>query len=156
MEKKKEEKKKKKNRKIMKWIIGGSVATVCVAGVWYYLKKKYKSLPDEEEIGNMIESGEAIEVEPGRKIFLSERGYVAFVNEDDIYDDGVSVVENAFKKGIKTEDLESATGNPWFRIREGQNLQYRVRMAIPVFRALFGTIKAKSVTGHINLSGKFK
>ena len=155
MEKNNEEKKKKRKLKVwQKWAIGGLVTLAIVGGAYVLIKRKYDSLPDEIDLGNLIANGEAIELEPGRKVFIPEKDYISFVNADEPR--GISIAAGAFKKGIKTEDLRSATGNFGFMLREGRTLQYKVEMVLSMFMAVFGPHKAKKIVGVIPLIGKYR
>ena len=150
---KEKEEKKKKGKVWKKIALTALITLVLVGGTWYLIKRKYNSLKDEEDIGNLLKDGEAIELEPGKKYFVPEYGCVSFVNCDE--PKGISISQAAFKKGIVTEKLESATGNNVFNLREGREMNYNVEMQQSIFKAVFGSIKAKVVRGFIKLAAKY-
>lgn len=155
-----EEKKKKSTKKW--WIIGATALgiVVLVAGTYYLIKKKYQSLDEVKDIGNLLNSDDAIKLEPGKKVFVPGKGFVNFI-ETSMSEDGrrkvkgVMVFKEAFKKGINTENLISATGKETFNLRENQELLYRVEQPLSMVQAVFGNFKAKVVTGTIKLIGGY-
>lgn len=148
---KKEEKKKSNKRKV--WIISGGIVLGLgiIVGTTLYIRKKMKSVVDEKDFGNLLKDGSVVELENGRKEFVTSIDDVGFLNEGDT--DGVWIDASGFVKGIRVEDLESSTGNNTFRIRPGQEMLYRVQMENKGFLRQLRT-GFKLAKGFIKLKGK--
>lgn len=143
----------KKKKKIVKIITIVGITVVVIGGVWYVLKRKYNSLEEVKDLGNILKDGGTVELEPGRKIFIPEIDCVSFVNENELR--GVSISPEGFVKEVAIENLESATGSYEFNgPREGRILNFRVKEVLSLFKAL--KIGAKTISGYIPLEGKIR
>ena len=143
----------KKKKNIVKIITIVGITVVVIGGVWYVLKRKYNSLEEVKDLGNILKDGGTVELEPGRKIFIPEIDCVSFVNENELR--GVSISPEGFVKEVAIENLESATGSYEFNgPREGRILNFRVKEVLSLFKAL--KIGAKTISGYIPLEGKIR
>lgn len=148
----KEEEKKKKKSSMKKKIAWGLALGGIAVGVGLLVKDKMKKMVETKDVGNMMKDEDTvIELDPGRKEFVTIPEGVGFINESNGIE-GTWVQKGAFKKGISPEGLESVTGKPNFNIRYGQEMKYKVNCKLGKIKAFWnGT---KNISGYIPLRGR--